>query len=91
MLVTEREPGDLDDLRRRVRRESSAAQRDRYRVVLLALEGHETKAMPAAVGSCNAGSTPTVKVVSGRSWRVNPLVRQPSSRHNKNRNSSTVC
>lgn len=45
MHVTERQPGDLDALRRRIRRESDAAQRDRYRVVLLAAQGQATQAI----------------------------------------------
>lgn len=36
---------DLQQLRRRIRKEGHAKQRDRYRAVLLALEGHETKAI----------------------------------------------
>ncbi len=39
MHVTPRCPGDLAQLQKRVRREGNAKQRDRYRVVLLALEG----------------------------------------------------
>ena len=39
MHVTPHCPGDLAQLQKRVRREGNAKQRDRYRVVLLALEG----------------------------------------------------
>jgi transposase len=39
MNVTLRHPKDLDTLRRRIRQVPNAKQRDRYRVVLLALEG----------------------------------------------------
>ena len=42
MDITAREPKDLDELRQRIRRESNAKQRDRYRAVLLALEGRTT-------------------------------------------------
>ena len=38
MRVVEREPGDVAELRRRVRAERDALQRDRYRAVLLALD-----------------------------------------------------
>ena len=42
MNVTVREPTDLDELRKRIRRETNAKQRDRWRAVLLALEGVPT-------------------------------------------------
>jgi len=41
MNVTERKSGDRAALRRLVRKEKNAEQRDRYRVALLAIEGHE--------------------------------------------------
>lgn len=41
MRVTERTAGDVAELRRRVRVETHAMLRDRYRAVLLALEGKE--------------------------------------------------
>lgn len=41
MRVSERKPDDVAELQRRVRAESNALQRDRYRAVLLALEGAE--------------------------------------------------
>ena len=40
MRVTERRAGDLAELARLAKREPKAAQRDRYRAVLMALEGH---------------------------------------------------
>lgn len=39
MNIREREPGDLDELKRRVRREKNADQRDRLRAVVPAIEG----------------------------------------------------
>ncbi len=42
MKITPQQPADLDELRRRIRREANAKQRDRYRAVLLALEGRTT-------------------------------------------------
>jgi transposase len=42
MNVSVREPTDLDELRKRIRQESNAKQRDRWRAVLLALEGMAT-------------------------------------------------
>ena len=42
MHIELRNVGDLQELRRRVRKEANAKQRDRYRAVLLALEGHST-------------------------------------------------
>ncbi len=42
MDVTPHELTDLDKLRRRIRKEANAKQRDRWRAVLLALEGKTT-------------------------------------------------
>ena len=50
MRVTEREPGDAAELGRRVRAERHAVQRDRYRAVLLALDGREAPAIAGALG-----------------------------------------
>jgi transposase len=50
MRVTERQPGDVAELMRRTRVEHNALQRDRYRAVLLALEGQEAVAIAAALG-----------------------------------------
>src|SRR5688572_33150997 len=41
MRLTERTAGDLDELRRRARAERAALRRDRYRAVLMALDGDE--------------------------------------------------
>jgi transposase len=50
MRVTERRPGDVAELTRRARAEHNALQRDRYRAVLLALDGQEAVAIAAALG-----------------------------------------
>jgi len=50
MRVTERESGDIGELMRRVRTEKNALQRDRYRAVLLALEGKEALEIATALG-----------------------------------------
>ena len=50
MRVTEREPGDVAALRGRVRSERNALQRDRYRAVLLALEGGEAAQIGKTLG-----------------------------------------
>lgn len=50
MRVTEREPGDVAELTRRVRAEPNALQRDRYRAVLLALDGQEAEAIAGMLG-----------------------------------------
>ena len=50
MRVTEREPGDAAELCRRARSERNALQRDRYRAVLLALEGGEAADIGKALG-----------------------------------------
>jgi transposase len=43
MDIQERSPGDLTQLKQRIRREKDAEQRDRYRVVVLALAGEQTQ------------------------------------------------
>ncbi|MCG3180387.1 MAG: hypothetical protein BIFFINMI_02747 [Phycisphaerae bacterium] len=43
MNVTAHDRSDLDQLRRRIARETNAKQRDRWRAVLLALEGRRTR------------------------------------------------
>jgi len=43
MHIQERVPGDVMELCRRIRGERDAEQRDRYRVVVLAIEGLETR------------------------------------------------
>jgi transposase len=50
MRVSEREPGDVAELERRVRAERHALQRDRYRAVLLALDGQDAPAIAEALG-----------------------------------------
>jgi transposase len=50
MRVTERQPGDVAALTRRARAERNALQRDRYRAVLLALDGQEAVAIARALG-----------------------------------------
>ncbi len=50
MRVTERESGDTAELYRRARSERNALQRDRYRAVLLALEGGEAAEIGKALG-----------------------------------------
>lgn len=50
MRVTERAAGDVDELRRRAAAERDALRRDRYRAVLLALEGEEAVAIADALG-----------------------------------------
>ena len=50
MRVTEREPGDVAELTRRARAEMKALQRDRYRAVLMALDGQEAVPIAKALG-----------------------------------------
>jgi putative transposase len=52
MQITERQTGDMDRLRRLIRRERSAIQRDRLRCVVLAIEG---------------GTEPQITTMTGRS------------------------
>lgn len=50
MRVSERKPDDVAELQRRVRAESNALQRDRYRAVLLALDGEEAVEIARTLG-----------------------------------------
>lgn len=50
MRVVEREPGDVAELERRVRAERDALQRDRYRAVILALDGQDAPAIARSLG-----------------------------------------
>ena len=45
MRIKERTQGDCDELKRRIKREPDAQQRDRFRAALLALEGNTTLAI----------------------------------------------
>jgi transposase len=47
-------PEDLEHLRQRCRQQPNAKQRDRYRAVLLALEGHEAPAIARTLGRSRA-------------------------------------
>ena len=50
MKVSERSGGDVEELTRRAREEAEAIQRDRYRAVLMALEGKEAVEIAKALG-----------------------------------------
>jgi transposase len=50
MLVTERSEGDVEELGRRAADERDALRRDRYRAVLLALDGEEAAEIARALG-----------------------------------------
>lgn len=50
MRVSERQPGDVAELERRVRSTRDALQRDRYRAVLMALGGQDAPAIAEALG-----------------------------------------
>src|SRR5688572_27746955 len=50
MRVTERATGDVDELRRLAGEERDALRRDRYRAVLLALDGKEAVAIAETLG-----------------------------------------
>lgn len=55
MNVSERSAGDVMELTRRARAESDALQRDRYRAVLLALDGDEAVEIAEALGRARRG------------------------------------
>ena len=50
MRMTERNAGDVEELRRRAADERDALRRDRYRAVLLALDGEEAADIARALG-----------------------------------------
>ena len=50
MELTEREPGDVEELGRRAAAERDALRRDRYRAVLMAIAGGEAAEIAAALG-----------------------------------------
>ena len=50
MLIAERTPGDVAVLRARADAEKDALRRDRYRAVLLAIDGREARDIAAAIG-----------------------------------------
>jgi transposase len=50
MEIDEREPGDVAELGRRAAAERDALRRDRYRAVLMAVEGEEAEAIAEALG-----------------------------------------
>ena len=50
MELTEREPGDVEELGRRAAAERDALRRDRFRAVLLALDGRAAADIAAALG-----------------------------------------
>lgn len=50
MHIREREPGELKELRRRIRGEKDADRRDRLRAVVLAIEGEEAPAIARLLG-----------------------------------------
>lgn len=49
MHIEARQPGDREELARRINRETDAKQRDRYRVALLAIEGEQTATIEATL------------------------------------------
>jgi transposase len=55
MRVTERAAGDVDELELRAGAERDAAQRDRYRAVLMAIDGHEAAEIADALGRSRRG------------------------------------
>lgn len=50
MMIVERTPGDVAELERRTALEKNALRRDRFRAVLLALDGGEAAHIAAALG-----------------------------------------
>lgn len=50
MNIREREPGDLKELKRRMRREKDADRRDRVRAVVLAIQGEDAPTIARLLG-----------------------------------------
>ena len=80
MDVIEREPGDRPRLRTLIRQETNAKQRDRYRMVALALDGEEKRRIAALLGV--AKSTVENWVYRYRDHGVEALrpIKQPGAR-----------
>jgi transposase len=55
LRITEREPGDVAELERRAAAERDALRRDRYRAVVLALEGRAAAEVASALGRSRRG------------------------------------
>jgi transposase len=79
MDVTEREPGDRQRLQKLIRQETNAKQRDRYRMVALALDGEEKLRIAALLGV--AKSTVETWVYRYRDHGVEALrpIKQPGA------------
>jgi len=50
MHISERQPGDVQQLKRLIRQEKNAKQRDRYRIALLAIEGRKKLDIASMLG-----------------------------------------
>jgi transposase len=50
LQIRQRQPGDVDELRRRAAAERDALRRDRYRAVLLAIDGKEAEEIAQSLG-----------------------------------------
>lgn len=55
MKIVEREPGDIAELTRRAGSQKRALRRDRYRAVLMALDGQKALAIAAKLGRAGRG------------------------------------
>jgi transposase len=79
MHVALHHPEDLEQLRQRCRQQQNAKQRDRYRAVLLALEGHEAPAVARLLGRSRAFVQRWVYVY--RDWGLDAIVaKRPTGR-----------
>ena len=79
MKIVERTPGDVAELADRVRREKRAIQRDRYRAVLMALDGQE--AVPIAMTLGRARRSVQQWVYTYRDRGIDALIpRKPSGK-----------
>jgi transposase len=79
MHVALHHPEDLEPLRQRCRQQPNAKQRDRYRAVLLALEGHEAPAIPRILERSRGFVQPWVFVYRDRGLDA-IVARRPTGR-----------
>ena len=91
MRVMERQAGDVGELARRARAERNALQRDRYRAVLLALDGDEAVEIARTLSrsraaACRTGSTPTATAGSTTCGRARAPAARPSCHASVRRN-----
>jgi transposase len=77
MQITTHHPDDLEQLRQRSRQQRNARQRDRYRAVVLALEGHSAPAIARTLARSRRGVQLWVYAYRDRGLEAIGPKRQP--------------